>query len=96
MNNSGNVNNSSLLEEIRALSFVKTELELYLNTHPNCTAALDYYTKTVDALDELMRRYHEGVGPLFASGVTGNNGWTWIKGPWPWQTGAGTRDGKES
>ena len=86
----------NLMRELQEADFALYDTVLYLNTHPNCTAALDYYTKTVDALDELMRRYHEGVGPLFASGVTGTGGWTWIKGPWPWQTGAGTRDGKES
>ena len=89
MNRVENVNNSSLLEQIRSLSFVKTELELYLDTHPNCAAALDYYTRTVDERDGLMRRYHETQGPLFASGVTGDNGWSWVQMPWPWQHGAG-------
>ena len=91
MNNAGNVNETSLLEQIRQLSFVKTELELYLDTHPDCRAALDYYTQTVDALDALLVRYHETEGPLFASGVTGEDGWSWVRTPWPWQKGAGAK-----
>ena len=33
--------NTALLERIQKLSFVKCELELYLDTHPTCRAALD-------------------------------------------------------
>ena len=80
---------SDLLEEIRALSFVKAELELYLDTHPGCHTALDYYHKTVEALEELMTRYQYEVGPLRAEGVMSNDSWTWVKEPWPWQAGNG-------
>ena len=85
---------NALLEEIRALSFVKVELELYLDTHPNCRTALDYYRKTVDALDELMIKYHNEKGPLRAEGVLTDDGWTWVSEPWPWQAGNGASSGK--
>ena len=42
-----------LMRKIAALGFVKTELELYLDTHPTCQAALDMYHKTVDELKAL-------------------------------------------
>lgn len=89
MNNGRNANNTSLLEEIRQLSFVKTELELYLDTHPECEVALDYYTKTVNALDSLIEQYEGSTAPLTASGGVGENGWRWVKGAWPWQMGEG-------
>ncbi len=89
VNNSKNVNKNSQLEQIRALSFVKNELELYLDTHPNCPAALEYYEKTVDELDALTKLYEGEVAPLTASGVNTAEGWTWIKTPWPWQYGNG-------
>ncbi len=89
MNNGRNINKSSLLEEIRALSFVKTELELYLDTHPKCTQALEYYEKTVDELDSLRTMYEGEYDPLFAKGVRSDKGWTWINTPWPWQMGNG-------
>ena len=90
MNNSRNVNNNSLLEQIRALSFVKVELELYLDTHPECAQALDYYTQTVNALDGLIEEYNNTSGPLYAAGAAGNDKWTWVNTPWPWQDGAGS------
>ncbi len=75
----------TLAEQIRALCFVKVELELYLDTHPGCRTALDYYHRTVDELKRLTEEYENTVGPLTAKGVTDTENWTWIDGPWPWQ-----------
>ena len=75
----------SLADQIRALGFVKTELELYLDTHPKCHTALDYYYKTVDELRRLTDMYESSTGPLTAMGVTDTERWTWVDGPWPWQ-----------
>ena len=85
MNNGRNVNNSSLIDEIRQLSFVKAELELYLDTHPECQVALDYYTKTVEALNSRIEKYEGSVEPIYATGAVGEDGWRWVKGSWPWQ-----------
>ena len=76
--------NAALLEKIQKLSFVKCELELYLDTHPTCRAALDYYKKTVADLDAATLEYHNTVGPIVASGVMNGEIWTWVDGPWPW------------
>ena len=75
----------TLLEQIRALGFVKVELELYLDTHPTCRTALDYYRKTVDELERLTEEYNNQYGPLAASGNLSTENWNWINGPWPWQ-----------
>ena len=78
--------NGELADQIRSLGFVKAELELYLDTHPECTTALDYYHRTVDELKRLVEEYENTVGPLTAMGVTDTEKWTWVNGPWPWQT----------
>ena len=91
MNNGNNVNKTSLIEKIRALSFVKVELELYLDTHPNCVAAIDYYNKTLAELSSLVELYENTVGPLSASGVKSEETWTWVSEPWPWQYGNGSK-----
>ena len=90
MNNGSNVNKNSLLEKIRALSFVKVEIELFLDTHPNCKAALDYYNKTLSELTGLIELYENTVGPLTCAGVKSNDSWTWVEEPWPWQYGNGS------
>ena len=82
MNNNAN---HSLAERIRELTFVLKELELYLDTHPNCKTALDYHYRTVTALKPLVEEYDITVGPLKSSGVVNTEYWTWVNTPWPWQ-----------
>lgn len=92
MNNGSNVNNSRLLEQIRELSFVKAELELFLDTHPDSLQALDYYHKTVDALKKLIETYSNTRGPITAADVVDTDVWTWVDTPWPWQHGNGREE----
>ena len=97
--NGRDVNGSALKgelpEQIRALSFVKEELELYLDTHPDCTTALDYYHQTLAALKILTEKYEITESPLTASGVTNTERWSWVDGAWPWQQGNGAQSRKE-
>ena len=79
-----NKEKNTLLKKIQQLSFAKCETELFLDTHPECMQALDYYRKTVDELTMLMTEYQEKYGPLVATAV-GSDRWSWIDGPWPWQ-----------
>ena len=79
----------------RVADGVKTELELYLDTHPDCRTALDYYYRTLAELKKFTDEYQNTVGPLTAMGVTDTERWTWVDGPWPWQTaGDFMREGK--
>ena len=83
--------NAALLEKIQKLSFVKCELELYLDTHPDCKVALDYYGQTVDALTQLMNKYQASGKPIVAQGSIETKRWSWVAEPWPWQTEEGVR-----
>lgn len=74
----------ALLHKIQELSFAKVETELYLDTHPDSTQALDYYKKILPALDEVMSEYQNKYGPIFAEGAMGDR-WNWVEGRWPWQ-----------
>ena len=76
----------ALLKKIQALSFAKVETELYLNTHPDSQAALEYYRDILSSLDEAMTGYQNKYGPLFAEAGAGDR-WTWVEGKWPWQLG---------
>lgn len=75
----------TLADQIRALTFVKTELELYLDTHPRCRTALDYYRQTIDELKRLTEMYENTTGPLTAQGNVSTEQWNWVDGLWPWQ-----------
>jgi spore coat protein JB len=74
-----------MLRRIQAVSFVLVEINLYLNTHPNDRAALDYYHKYAALMDQLNYEYAHQYGPLSARDVVSSNRWTWIDQPWPWE-----------
>ena len=91
--NFDNLDESALYSKIQELRFVKTELELYLDTHPGCKLALDYYYQTIDALRDLYERHSAHGAPLFASEVQGDS-WSWVAKPWPWHNKNDMRDGE--
>lgn len=77
------MNKAELFKRIQELAFVKTELELFLDTHPECMAALDYYHRIVDEYGIAIEEYETKYGPITASAVMGDR-WTWVESPWPW------------
>ena len=91
MNNSRRATREAgeLLKKISELSFVRVELELYLDTHPDCKMALDMYYKTLDELKMLTETYKNTVGPLIAADTVDTETWSWVNMPWPWQEGNG-------
>ncbi len=81
-----------LLYDIQSLCFVKVETALYLDTHPNCKAALDYFYDVCDNIKEMTEKYEAEYGPLTHEGVQGD-AWTWLDEPWPWQCGCMGKEG---
>jgi spore coat protein JB len=75
-----------LLLRIQELSFVAVELNLYLDTHPDDTRALEHYNRVTKELDVLRDQYNKTYGPLTNFGYAVNTGktWRWIEQPWPW------------
>lgn len=80
-----NNDKKALMRKIQALSFAKVEAELYLDTHPENTNAIDYYKKILAELDEAMTKYQNEYSPIFAEGIVGNR-WAWVDDNWPWHT----------
>ncbi len=79
---------AELFKKIQELSFVKTEIELFLDTHPESKVAMDYYKETVSALRDLMTKYQAEYGPITAENGILNDAWWWVDKPWPWQNDA--------
>lgn len=84
MNNTPRMNEEQLMRKIQALSFAKVETALFLDTHPECKMALDYFHTVTEELDGAMSEYQNMYGPLFAEGASADR-WNWTDGPWPWQ-----------
>ena len=86
---------SELMKKIQELAFVKHEAQLFLDTHPDSSVALEFFNKSKEALALAMTEYQNKYGAIVSDGVT-NGKWTWIDGKWPWQHGFGDDDnGKE-
>lgn len=73
------------LGELMTLCFVVQELGLYLDTHADDREALKLYTEYAKLLRQGRTVYEERYGPVTQTQVTLEDGYTWLKGPWPWE-----------
>ncbi len=78
-------NKRALMRKIQELSFAKVETELYLDTHPENASAIEYYNKILSELDDVMTKYQNEYGPIYAEGTVGKR-WAWVDDKWPWHT----------
>ena len=76
-----------LLNNIRETVFALVDLNLYLDTHPNCKQALELFTSLAFTLEALSREYTSKYGPIKAVDVTNDTPFEWVsdKYLWPWQ-----------
>ena len=84
MNNSKEKN--ELMMKIQKLAFAKVEAEQFLDTHPECRAALEYFKEVVKNLKAATEEYSLKYSPIASSDVSGEE-WSWADGKWPWHTG---------
>lgn len=76
-----------LMKTVRDTDFAILDVGMYLNSHPKDEKAMDYFNRYQQINKEATREYEKHFGPLTVTGVDTNNGWTWTKGPWPWEGG---------
>ncbi len=78
-----------LLHEIGVISFVVTEMNLYLDTHPTDKDAMEYLNHYVRMKNKAMREYAMKYSPLRISDADGcpQSEWKWATEPWPWEGG---------
>ena len=74
-----------LMNVIYQATFMLDELTLYLDTHPDCSHAMEAYMKYKKIRDEAYANYTNAFGPLSRYNVNLKNGWSWINDPWPWE-----------
>lgn len=76
-----------LMKTITQASFAMDDVRLYLDTHPNCQEALEYYAKAKKVRKKAWKLYTENFGPLSMYEVDTDEHWDWNKGPMPWKGG---------
>lgn len=79
------MNRQEMLRKVQMLEFVLKEVNLFLNTHPNDTAALRFYDKYNSLHMQAVEEYENNYGPLTPYGVNTEDGWSWVNKPWPWE-----------
>lgn len=77
-----------LLEWINIVSFAVDDVKLFLDTHPCCTEALEYFEEFKKQRTQALKEYAKCFGPLTIDTVSScSDYWSWINEPWPWQEG---------
>lgn len=76
---------AALLRNITEVSFAMDELRLFLDTHPDCTAALSDFTARMEQRADLLAEYTEKYGSLDSYYPGADNGWGWNCAPMPWK-----------
>ena len=80
------VNKQALLHDIQKLEFACLDLNLYLDTHPECEDALKDYNMFSTELTKLKNLYRRNFGPLANFGSCPSQyPWKWLSEPWPWE-----------
>ena len=72
----------NLIALIDIYSFVISDLNMYLDTHPNCVNAKEILKNTKIELDKIKKLYNDNFSAL---SIDDNSKEPYIKGPWPWE-----------
>ena len=81
------MNRMQMLEWVQMLGFCVTDMQLYLDTHPEDEDAFCYFKEAVDMYEKAMRKFEENYGPLIVTSAAMQGQWTWSDVPLPWEGG---------
>lgn len=72
---------------IDQISFAMDDTRLFLDTHPDCKEALDYYKKMKKMRKEAIDEYKKHCGAMLAYEAEEDDcgTWNWVNGPLPWE-----------
>lgn len=76
---------NALMKKIKQYDFALKELNLYLDTHPNCRRALALFKKYNDMRKKAVDEYTAKYGPIRPDQNNDDQHWSWIDDPWPWE-----------
>ena len=75
----------ALLYQVMQYKFALTELDLYLDTHPDDEKAICLHKEYCNKYRKLADQYQKIYGPLTI--MFPCNKWRWLEEPWPWERG---------
>ena len=75
------------LYKIMALTFAITDLNLYLDLHPEDQGTFELFKNYISQKEELCKEYENIYGPLEITST--NRKYEWLNSPWPWDKRGG-------
>ena len=89
MNNLCQLSQSQLMDVINKTSFAVNDIQLFLDSHPDCSEALAYFHEHNEIRNAALKEYSRRFGPLTIETAceAPHNHWAWIHGKWPWEGG---------
>ena len=85
MENNRTMTASQLMRKLSEAMFYMTDLNLYLDTHPNDEKALRMFEEATRNAKACVDAFEKRFYPLFASSADCENDWEWLIGVWPSQ-----------
>lgn len=82
-------NRRQLLSYINEVSFGAYEALLFLDTHPDCMEAMQYFQEHNEKRNFALKEYARLYGPLNLANIDSDceMSWEWVNQPWPWEGG---------
>ncbi|MDE6020911.1 MAG: spore coat protein CotJB [Ruminococcus sp.] len=74
-----------LLCTLQQYDFALYDLQLYLDSHPECKEAMQKYKKYKAMRQNILEQYTRLYGPVRADQSDTNEKWNWVQNPWPWE-----------
>lgn len=89
MNNLCQFSQSQLMDVINKTSFAVNDIQLYLDSHPDCPKGLAFFHEHNQLRNAALKEYSRRFGPLTIETASecSRNHWEWIHGKWPWEGG---------
>ena len=79
--------------EIGIVDFVVVELTEFLDTHPSCKEALEYFNHYSKIRNQMVEEFSQKYYPITANDAVCGKEWTWGEAPLPWETCAQQKGG---
>ena len=78
--------NEGALYRVKEYGFALTDLNLYLDTHPEDRNMINTYNQYLQLKNKAVEEYERRYGPLSLNSETLNTyPWAWLTPPWPWE-----------
>lgn len=80
-------NIDEIMKEIYLYGFSRDDTALFLDTHPDCTEALNHFKRSTEKYENAVQEAAAYGNPMFQSQGASDCSWNWIDRPWPWEGG---------